>query len=131
MLSINEVLNARLVESITFDEYQVIIHLSGEYCLQCECLLRFLGDDGTFITSEDHCQMFGLEEPFDAKAQFGKQLIAQTILDTSVSNVSGDLILKFDGGRLELICSSSGYENWQLHGPDCLLVGQGGRIHNV
>jgi len=123
-----ELTTNRRIERFQIDEFSASIGISGGYNLVCECLLRFVGSDGAFITGEDHGQKFGLQEPCDAEAQIRKYILGETITAIELRDDSGDLTLRIDNGQLELICSSSGYENWQLYGPAFLCIGYGGRV---
>jgi hypothetical protein len=124
---LGELITNRRIEGFQVDEFSASIGISGGYNLRCDCLLRFVGNDGAFITGEDHGHKFGLSEPFDAEAQISKYILGKTIAEIELRDDRGDLTLRIDGGQLELICSSSGYENWQLNGPDCLFIRYGGR----
>jgi hypothetical protein len=125
---LGELITNRRIESFHIDEFSTSIGISSGYNLLCECLLRFVGNDGAFITGEDHGQKFGLPEPFDAGAQISNYILGKTITAVELRIDSGDLTLRIENGQIELICSSAGYENWQLNGPDFLFIGYGGRV---
>jgi len=119
---IAELITNRVVESFQIGEYSAWIGLSDDFNLRCDSLLRFVGDDGTFITNEDHVHQFGLSEPIDAEAEISKRIQDKIISSVEAKSDTGDLTLRLNGGRLEMLCSSSGYENWTLNGPDGLLI---------
>lgn len=102
--------------------------LSDGYAISAETLCRFVGETGEFISSQDHGQMFGQTEPFDAAEMINKAIKGKKIKKANFTNDTGDLTLFVDGGRLEVICNSAGFECYQLNGPDDLIVvGRGGK----
>ncbi|OGQ22677.1 MAG: hypothetical protein A3I05_03900 [Deltaproteobacteria bacterium RIFCSPLOWO2_02_FULL_44_10] len=103
------------------------LSLEDGYTISIETLCRFISNDGKFISSSDHGHQFGLPAPFNAAQAIKEQIHKKKIINIEVKNDTGDLILFFENGRLEIICSSSGYECYQLNGPDNLIiVGRGG-----
>jgi hypothetical protein len=102
--------------------------LSDGYSMSAETLCRFVGENGDFISSQDDGQMFGLTEPYGAAEKINKAIKGKEIKKADLTEDTGDLTLFVDGGRLEIICNSSGYECYQLNGPDNLIiVGRGGK----
>jgi len=102
--------------------------LSDGYAISADTLCRYVGETGEFISSQDHGQMFGLTEPYDAAEKINNTIKGKKIKKAHLTNHTGDLTLIVDGGRLEIICSSAGYECYQLNGPDNLIiVGRGGK----
>lgn len=102
--------------------------LSDGYAISAETLCRYVGKNGEFISSQDHGQMFGLTEPYDAAEKINKAIKGKEIKKADLTEDTGDLTLVVDGGRLEIICNSAGYECWQVNGPDNLIIiGRGGR----
>lgn len=102
--------------------------LSGGYAISAETLCRFIGQDGDFISTQDHGQMFGLTEPYDAAEKINKAIKGKEIQKADLTEDTGDLTLVVDGGRFEIICNSAGYECYQVNGPDDLIIiGRGGR----
>jgi len=105
-----------------------MISFDGDYVLTSETLLRFVGTDGEFITAEDHNQQFGLPSPYDAQAAISKAIVGKEVSRIDVCQKTGDLRLWTDGGVIEVIASSSGYESFQLTGAaDWIMVGVGGK----
>jgi len=103
------------------------ISFDGEYALTSETLLRFIGTTGEFITAEDHNQKFGLPSPFDAEAAISTEIVGKEIQSVEICPKTGDLRMLLDGGVIEIIASSSGYESFQLMGAaDWIVVGVGG-----
>lgn len=90
-------------------------------------LWRLLSKERVSITSEDHLQLFGLSAPVDAGAEVMKATNGTTISEVEVSK-QGDLIIGFSSGsQLEMMVSSSGYENWEVSASNGLkVIGLGG-----
>jgi hypothetical protein len=104
------------------------ISLSDGYAVSAETLYRFVGENGDFISSQDNGQMFGLAEPYDAAAKINKAIKGKAIKEVNLAEDTGDLTLVVDGGRIEIICNSAGYECYQVNGPENLIiVGRGGK----
>jgi len=60
----------RAIESFQIREFSFCsIGIEGGYHLSCGSLLRYVGDDGLFITNQDHGHMFGLEKSYDAESE--------------------------------------------------------------
>jgi hypothetical protein len=116
------------VESIeTWPGCSYAIRISGGYLLTVECLWRLRRDGRLALTSEDHGQLFGRKAPVDAVAELSQALASAPISHVDIANGTGDLTLHFGILTLELLSTSSGYEAWQLAGPnDFLVVAQGG-----
>lgn len=119
---VDKLITNQWIESFQTNDVSAWIGISGGYNLRCNSLLRYVGNDDAFITNEDHGQKFGLPAPFDAEAEIAKRIQGKTITSAELKSDTGDLTLHFDDGRLELLCSSSGYENWTLDGPNGLLI---------
>ena len=124
----------KILEGKTLLGFEILEHgfcsmpLSDGYALSAETLCRFVGETGEFISSQDHGQMFGLTEPYDAAEEINKAIKGKEILKADLAEDTGDLTLIVDGGCLEIICNSAGYECYQLNGPDDLItVGRGGK----
>lgn len=102
--------------------------LSDGYAISSETLCRYVGENGEFISSQDHGQMFGLTEPYDAEEKINKAIKGKEIKKADLIKDTGDLILVVDGGRFEIICNSAGYECYQVNGPDdFIIIGRGGK----
>lgn len=129
MTAIDRALRGRRILSFRIAEQSVcIINFDSDYVLTTETLFRFVGTNGEFITTDDQNQEFGLGRPFDAQAAISKELAGKEILRIEVCRNTGDLRLWIDGGVIEVIASSSGYESFQLAGPvDSIMVGGGGK----
>ncbi len=96
--------------------------LSGSYTISIECLVRFVDNKNIFICANDHGQLFGLKNPFDAESKIKKAIENKEIKDIEFNKNTGDLNLHFDTGVFQIICNSAGYENYQVNGPDNLLT---------
>jgi len=123
-----------ILEGKTFLRFEILEHgfcsmpLSSGYAISAETLCRYVGETGEFISSQDHGQIFGLSEQYDAAEKINKAIKGKEIKKADLAEETGDLTLIVDGGRLEIICNSAGYECYQINGPDDLIiVGRGGR----
>ena len=124
-----EILKGKTVLSFTIHEHGLcILGLSGDYALSAECLVRFIGADGSFFTVRDHGQQFGLPAPFDAAAAIEERMKGRVIDRASIREEISDLSLYLGSDCLEVICDSSGYEAYNLRGPgDLIVVAHGGK----
>jgi len=120
---LSNILTGKTVLSIEILEHGFCsIALSEGYHLSFESLGRFIGVDGAFITTRDQGHQFGLAAPFDAAAHIEERLKGRTIESAIVRSETNDLILRFSSGSLEVLCTSSGYEAYQVRGPQNLIV---------
>ena len=126
-MTIADILTNRTVEAFSIGEHGFCsITLSGGISLTVESLLRYVGA-GIFISTEDHLQQFGLPAPYNAEHDIQGRIVGKVIKRVEIAQGTGDLTLFFDDGRIEIICTSAGYEAYQLNGPDNLImVGRGG-----
>ena len=126
-MTILEILSNRTVEGFTIGEHGFCsISLSGGVSLTQESLLRYIGP-GVFISAEDHGHQFGLPAPYDAEQEIRSRIVGRVIKRVELGRETGDLSLILDEGRIEIICTSAGYEAYQVRGPDNLImVGRGG-----
>jgi hypothetical protein len=129
MNMISEYLTGKIALGFSIDENKLCsLELSDGFALSIDCLCRYVGADGSFITSEDHGHIFGLPSAYDAAGQIKKKIMGGRIKDVVLRPETGDVTIFFPGGLLELICVSAGYEAYQLNGPNNLLiVGRGGK----
>lgn len=127
-MTIGDLLTNRTVERFAIGEHGFCsLAISGEYSLTQESLLRYVGKAGVFVSSADHNHQFGLPSPYDAEREIRNKIEGEVIRSVDVSPDTGDLTLRFDDGRVEIICTSAGYEAYQLSGPNNLtMVGRGG-----
>ena len=126
-MTIADVLTNRTVEGFSIGEHGVCsIAFSGGISLAQESLLRYVGS-GVFISAEDHLQQFGLPAPYDVEQDIRVRIVGKVIRRVEIARDTGDLTLALDDGRIEIICTSAGYEAYQVYGPDNLImVGRGG-----
>ena len=131
-MTIIDLLTDRTVEGFAIGEHGICsIALSGDISLTEMCLLRYVGRSGVFISAEDHRHQFGLPAPYDAEQDIRSRIVGKVIRRAEVSRDTGDISLTLDDGRIEIICTSSGYEAYLIHGPNNLImVGRGGREEN-
>ena len=100
---------------------------SGDLNLRVDCLWRLLVSGRVAVTSEDHGHQFGLPAPVDCVSELRRRLGGLPVTAASVRAGTVDVSLGFgDGGTLEVISTSAGYEAWVLSGRDLLMVGQPG-----
>jgi hypothetical protein len=127
-MTIADILTGRTVEQFTIGEHGTcFLTVSGGYSLTQESLLRYVGKAGDFVSSLDHKHQFGLPSPYDAEQTIRGKIEGKVIKRVGLTPTTGDLTLNFDDGRIEIICTSAGYEAYQLCGPDNLImVGRGG-----
>jgi hypothetical protein len=131
-MTIADILTRRTVEGFTIGEHRLCaLTISGGYSLSQEALLRYVGTAGVFISALDHKHQFGLASPYDAEAEIRRVIQGKVISRVDVSRETGDLTLHFDDGRIEIICTSAGYEAYQLNGPgNLIMIGRGGSEEN-
>jgi hypothetical protein len=124
---IPKLLIGKQVKGFSIEEYSCSLTITDGYSISIGCLCRFIGSDQSFLSAKDHKQLFGLPAPFDAAGEIQKQIGGQKINNVILHENTADLTLFFDSGRLEIICDSSGYECYQIYGPENLIiVGRGG-----
>jgi hypothetical protein len=118
----------RTVEAIEqWDGGACVVALAGGYSVQIESLWRFLSSGALALTSGDEGQHFGRREPVRAIPELSSKLLGHTLTAVQVATGTADLTLQFGGDSLQAVADSSGYEAWQVHGPEGILaVGQGG-----
>jgi hypothetical protein len=80
------------------------------------------------LSSEDHEQWYGLPSPVDAEARCQSLLVQNRVERAEIREDTRDIVIVFESGaRLEILPVSSGYESWQVSGPDgSETIAQGG-----
>jgi hypothetical protein len=118
----------RTVEAVErWEALPCVVKLSGGYRLQIEGLWRLLADGSLARTGEDDGQSFGHKSPVDAISDLSVGLIGCALHSVEVVPGTADLILSFGHHVLQVVSNSSGYEAWQVEGPQgTVAVGQGG-----
>ena len=118
----------RTVEAVErWEALPCVVKLSGGYRLQIEGLWRLLADGSLARTGEDDGQSFGHKSPVDAISDLSVGLIGCALHSVEVVPGTADLILGFGHHVLQVVSNSSGYEAWQVEGPQgTVAVGQGG-----
>lgn len=118
----------RTIETVEcWEALPCVINLSGGYRIKIECIWRLLSNGDLALTSEDNGQRFGHKNPIDAIAELSKDLVGCSLSTVDVTPGTADLILGFGQHTLQAISNSSGYEAWQVEGPQNIVaVGQGG-----
>jgi hypothetical protein len=117
-----EILIHRRIISFSIHENYCALALSGGYILSIECLVRFVGENNIFICASDHGHKFGLDAPFDAEKKIAAAIENKEINDINLNPDTGDLNIHLASGVIQVICNSSGYENYKIDGPDNLLI---------
>jgi hypothetical protein len=118
----------RTVDAIEqWDGGACVVALAGGYSVQIESLWRLLSSGTLALTSGDEGQLFGRSEPVRAIPELSGKLLGQTLTAVQVSPGTADLTLQFGSDSLQAVADSSGYEAWQVNGPEGIVaVGQGG-----
>ncbi|MBB3034794.1 hypothetical protein [Alteriqipengyuania lutimaris] len=93
-------------------------------------LWRLVGESCIEVCSEDHGHSFGLPDPVDAEEKFSDLAGGSKIKRVELMKPTGDLTFHLSNGMwLELIVTSSGYENWVIsEGGEFLAAGMSGGI---
>ena len=109
-----------LIADVTFHEpNRWKFALGNGRSIGVECLWRVVTAKGTAVTSEDHHQRFGLPTPVDAAAECLTLLAPSPVSSVALDELTADLSLVFGGDlRLDIVSTSRGYENWQVHDPN-------------
>ena len=118
----------RSVESIErWEALPCVVNLSGGYRIQVEALWRLLEGGALVLTSQDDGQLFGRKNPVDAIADLSQRLVGRSVESIDVASGTADLTVGFGHNMLQVVSNSSGYEAWQVEGPQSTVaVGQGG-----
>ena len=118
----------RTVEAVDrWEALPCVVRLSGGYRVQIESLWRLLTDGNLGLTSEDDGQYFGHESPVNAISDLSVALVGCPLHSVEVAPGTADLILGIGSHVLQIVSNSSGYEAWQVEGPQgTVAVGQGG-----
>jgi hypothetical protein len=121
-------LTHRTVEAVEqWEALPCVVQLSGGYRVQIESLWRLLSERTLVLTSRDEGQLFGRQSPVQAVRELGAHLAGQRLSALRVAARTADLTLFFDNSELQIVADSSGYESWQVEGPQgTVAVGQGG-----
>ena len=109
-----------LITNVTFHEpNRWTFSLGKDRSLSVDCLWRLVAAQGTAVTSEDHNQRFGLPAPVDAASECLNLIAMSPISSVRLEELTADLTLALGGElSLEIVTTSSGYENWQVHDPN-------------
>ncbi|NOS69174.1 MAG: hypothetical protein HOP33_04510 [Verrucomicrobia bacterium] len=92
-----------------------------------ESFWRLVTIERLAVASEDHDQLFGLQEPVDAAKRVMALVGSKKIINYSYSEVCSDLILRFeDKKQLQFLNSSGGYESWRATNNNVQVVCAGG-----
>lgn len=119
---------------LAFDEVKFLAPSSWSFRfgegleIRADCVWRLVIGGHIALSSEDHGQQYGLPSPVDAEVQCRSLIVQVKIERAEVREDTRDIVIGFSSGsRLEILPISSGYESWQLAGPDgTLTIAQGG-----
>lgn len=116
-------LNKVFIEISLSNETFWVFKFSDEFELAIECLWRLEDKRRILFTNRDHLRKFGAEN-IDVIKEI-KKLDLNKITDIEINENYGDIKLEFDKKfYLNCINHSSGYEAWNLTGPNYWLVGK-------
>ena len=120
--------NKRIIDFKIQESNFITLSMSDGYTIATESLTRFIGSNNEFICSEDHGHKFGLNSSFDAEEIIKKLIKDKEIKKIDINKSTGDIDIVLDSGVFQIICNSSGYECYQVNGPDnFIIVGHGGK----
>lgn len=121
-------LTDRTVEAVEqWEALPCVVQLSGGYRVQIESLWRLLSGQVLTLTSRDDGQLFGRSSPVRAIPELAAHLAGRRLSTVHVTSGTADLTLVFGTLELQVVSDSSGYEAWQIEGPQgTVAVGQGG-----
>lgn len=91
--------------------------------VRSECPWRIIQNGCIALSSVDHGHKYGLPAPIDAELESRKLIVNKVVNSAICRKDTRDFIFGFGSElRLELIPLSTGYESWQVYGPDGLHV---------
>ena len=123
-------LHGQSILSIEKKDYTWFFRFSGGDVLATESPWRLMMSDGISVTSEDHEHQFGLPSPVDTAKRVSDGLGTDEICEAKHDPQTGDLYLRFTGGRcLHFLQLSCGYEAWRLYMGDREYICMGGGEH--
>ncbi len=119
--------NKRIIDFTIQENNFITLSISDGYTITSESLARFVGEKNEFMCTEDHGHKFGLNSPFDAEKNIKELVKDKEIKKIDINKATGDIDIFLDSGIFQIICNSSGYECYQVNGPDNLtIIGHGG-----
>jgi hypothetical protein len=118
----------RTVEAVEqWEALPCVVQLSGGYRVQIESLWQLVSGTALVLTSRDEGQLFGRSSPVLAMSELATHLAGQVLSSVKIEPRTADLTLVFHDSELQVVSDSSGYEAWQVEGPQgTVAVGQGG-----
>jgi hypothetical protein len=106
--------NRHEVERVEFDGYNWFFRFSDGESLRAGCLWRVLRNGHISLTSNDHGQLFGLNQPINAELLATAALAGKEITSVAWDDDAADLSMSLSDLSLQLVTDSSGYESWDL-----------------
>ena len=130
MSSLCQPLIGASLQSVEKKDYSWFFRFTGDTTVGTESEWRFIAEGHILVTSSDHGHQFGLPSPVDAIARVISHIASQLVRAASISEITGDLHIEFDGdSQLQFLQMSSGYESWRLGAPGVSVIcGGGGRL---
>jgi hypothetical protein len=87
---------------------------ADDMSLYMPSLWRITKSGSLYASSEDHGQVFGLAEPYDARVPL-RMLVGCSLLGVELSSETTDLSLRFAKQLvLQVLTTSLGYEGWSI-----------------
>ncbi len=124
--------NKRIINFTIQENNFITLSISDGYTITTESLVRFIGGNNEFVCTEDHGHKFGLNSPFDAEKNIKDLIKEKEIKKIELNQATGDIDIFIDSGIFQIICNSSGYECYQVNGPDNLtIIGHGGNQNDT
>ena len=105
-----------------------MFRLSDGVCLSVGSCWQIVADGRVKLANADHGQRYGLSETMNAISQATAILAGRSIEGIILDGASADLTIELnDGVQVRTFNDSSGYEAWDVAGPDGpMFVVQGG-----
>jgi hypothetical protein len=118
------------ITAVSYDDQsrQWFLAIGANIRVFLECPWQIIANGGVSLASGDHGQQYGLPAPIDACARAMELLGRRKIERVTIDPASADLRIEFAGGvEMRTFNDSSGYEAWNITGPDGKrYIAQGG-----
>jgi Family of unknown function (DUF6188) len=122
------IIGRSIVEVVSYEGPSWSFRFGGAMEVRADSPWRLIRGGHIVLSSEDHGHQYGHKEPIDAVAVCRTMICGKAVRSAEVREGTRDIVMLFEtGDRLEIIPLSSGYESWQIAGPDgSMTVAQGG-----
>jgi hypothetical protein len=118
-----------MIEHVDYDQQTGgwLFSMGDQMSLAVYCPWKIVSRDRVLLANGDHGQQYGLSATIDASAKAMELLLSRKIESARCDKVSADLMISLtDDMVLRTFGDSSGFESWQLIGPQGFeLVAQG------